>query len=413
MSLKLDSTGDVNYQIIDRLAKTYDLPDYVKQASQEETLNPAELPSSAYADNGLRQFPCHTKAACYVSSLFFLEHAGQLSEQKRELVRQRLTKFAEDFGIAADVMKADGVRRSLRQQEKESSWPDSAFAIVETRPDGSKDRRYPLRSGAEVQKAASWLLQHRDRFTFAERHKLATAILDKAAEFNVAFETTVDYELEKQAGRGTYDPAEAASMLRGRAYLQGVPQPAKEQLQKLAMALDANPLLAEDPSTTLELAKTVDQFDRVHHLTAKYAEGLCRPEDVLFAGSLKYASEFVKNACHMLTGSIYQKEQFAKLSLASVRDAFGDELARDVSTGLLVDPTKMAEVASTLPLPDAQLLDQLMKAAGEDPAAVKAAEFKPSEAERRQLAALYAIEQRGTPVGHQPTGVRGSHVVGR
>jgi hypothetical protein len=413
MSLKLDSTGDVNFQIIDRLAKTYGLPAYAKQASPEETLAPAELPSAAYADHALRQFPCHTKAACYVSSLFFLEHGDQLSDQKREVVRQRLTKFAEDFGIAADVMAADRICQERKQQTKESSLPDSAFAIVETRSDGSKDRRYPLRNGGEVQKAANWLLQHRDRFTFGERCKLATAILDKAAEFNVSFEETIDYALEKQAGRGTYDPAEASALLRGRANLQDIPATAKAQMRKLAAAIDENPLLAEDPSTTRQLAATIDQFDRAYLLTTKYAQGLSRPEDVLFAGSIKYASQFVKSACHMLTGSIYQQEQFSKLSLANVREAFGDELAKEVSTGLLVDPVKMAEVASTLPLPDAQLFDQLMKAAGEQPASVKAAEFKPSASERRQLAALYAFEQGGRELKHEPTGVRGSHVVSR
>lgn len=411
MSRTLDAAGDVNYQTFDRLSKIYGLPDYVKQANSEETLTPVGLPAGEYADIALRQFPCHTKAACYVSSLFLLEHGDQLSAGKHQRIQQRLLKAAEQFGIAGDVAAAMRKSQELGQLDKEASLPDSAFAIVLTTPDGGKDRRYPLRNSAEITKAAHWLMQYRDQLPFPERNKLAVKILDKAAEHSVSLPEELDYALEKQAGRGVYDPAEAVLMIRNRANCRGVAAPVRMHLEKLAAKIDEQPLLAEDPTTTLELATTLDQFDRAHGLTAKYAEGLSRPEDVLFKGSLKYAAAFVKESCHTITGSIYEQEQFSKLSLAVIRESLGSDLADAVSTGLLVDPEKMAEVASTLPLPDAHLLDQLMKAAGQPPVRSKAADCRISEDQRRQL-----VEQqlagRGRELGLAPSGVAGSRVIG-
>ena len=63
-----------------------------------------------------------------------------------------------------------------------------------------------------------------------------------------------------------------------------------------------------------------------------------------------------------------------------------------VSRGLEIDPEKMATVAETLPRPDAELLEQILSEAGQQPQFGKeAADGEISDAELEEIAAIYAI----------------------
>lgn len=410
--LNLDATGDTNFVDLHLFSRLYEFPAYVKQASPAETLTPKELVNTAYADPRKRQFPCHTKAACWVSTLFFLEKRSGMNAKTAAFVRRGLEQFARHHGIEADVRALLAKHGELHKQA-DADLPDSAFAIVWVDDAGGKDRRYPLRNPMEVKAAAEWFAEHRDHFIFADRQRLAEKILEKAAAFGVGFPEELDLLLEKQAGRGVYDPAEAATMLRNRAMLPRVPKEARERLLKLAEALEGNAMLAEDPSTTSVLAATVDQFDRTFGI--KYSQSFPRPEDVLFKGTLKHAAAHVKFACGTLTGSVYDSRQFSKLSVDQVRDALGSDIARAVTTGLRVDPEKMADVAPTLPLPDAQRLDRIMSAVGQMPNRNKAGAVGLQAEDREKLAAEYRFANALPEVDSlpPPTGVGGSRVIGQ
>lgn len=410
MSSILDGTADTGFQTLHRLSRQFAFPEFVKHASPEATLRPENLPSAAYADPRKRLFPCHTKASTWLRTLFFLENKAQFHPKTAQWIERGLDAAADYYGIRKEVT---ALKTAHVELNKEASLPDSSYAIVWVGDDGRKDRRYPLRNSGEVKTAAEWFAQYRDSFHFADRQTIATKILEKAAHFGVGFPAELDCLLEKQAGRGVYDPQEAAEMIRNRAMLQRVPQPVREGLLKLAGDVKSNPMLAEDPTTTAELANTVDQFDRNFGLVGKYSASFPRPEDVLFKGSLKHASEFVKNACAILTGSIYSKHQFAKLSVDHVREALGHDIADAVTTGIRLDPEKMAEVAVTLPLPDAEAFDRLMRAVGEPPVRAKAATVGLNQTERQKLAAEYKFVNALPEVDSLPTpsGVAGSRVI--
>lgn len=414
MSQNPDATGDTNFVDLHLFSKLYEFPAYVKQASPVETLTPKELPPTAFADPRKRLFPCHTKASCWVSTLFFLEKRATMNAKTAKFVANGLESFAKHHGIGADV-RALLTRHGELHKQADSDLPDSAFAIVWVDDAGSKDRRYRLCNPLEVKAAAEWFAEHRDHFIFADRRRIAEKILEKAAEFGVGLDAELDNLLEKQAGRGVYDPKEAAEMLRNRATLTAAPEEARDGLRKLASAIELNPMLAQDPMSSANLAATVDQFDRTFGLVGKYSSSFPRPEDFLFKGSLKHAAEYAKYATATLTGSIYDSRQFAKLSVDQLRDALGDDLVRAVVTGLRVDPEKMADVAPTLPLPDAQRLDRLMSAIGQVPLRNKAGSVGLDAQDREKLAAEYKFANALPEVDElpNPTGMRGSRVIGQ
>lgn len=406
-----DAAGDVNYTTMHRLSQQYCFPAYVKQADPQETLTPEGLPAGAYADTVCRLFPCHTKAACFISNLFLLENRDRLTVKQAARVADNLQRAAARLGILPDVEAAREKHASFNKAA-ESQLPDSAFAIVWHDSEGHKDRRYPLRNGLEVQAAAKWFSDYRDEFLFRDRQTIANKLLDKAAEFSVKLPDELDVLLEKQAGRGVCDPAVVAEQLRRRAALRFMPPGMKDRLEKLASDWLSQPLLAEDLATTSKLAEVVDEIDRRCHLTTHYDEALQRPEDFVFAGVVKHAAEFVQSVCPTLSGSIYEKNQFSKLSVATVRHHFGEDIAQAVTTGLRVDGQKMAQVAASLPLPDAVSLDRLMQAVGQAPVRTKAAGVGDTAAERNKAAAEYAISSQGATLsGVMLSGVRGSSTV--
>jgi hypothetical protein len=127
-----------------------------------------------------------------------------------------------------------------------------------------------------------------------------------------------------------------------------------------------------DPATMSDLASVIDEFDRNHHLLNKYSAVIPPPERVLFEVTYEQLQKIAADSVTTLTGSVYDLEQFAKLSTTDFRNLFGDELAEQVSTGLQLDPAKVAELVGTLPRPDAVIFDDLMASQGLAPLAKEA-----------------------------------------
>jgi len=382
----LDQTDDVSRREIYKFAKLYAFPTYVKQASPADTLDPQPgLASTAFADTRRRQFKCSTKAATWVSYLFFLEKKSEMDPKEAGWTQQRLDRFAQQWAIIPDIA-------ALREKHAElhkDALPDSSYMIVWASEDGSKERKYPLRNAMEVKQAAAWFSEHRDHFAYKDRQTMAVKLLEKANELGAALDEVTDDLLEKQAGRGTFDPATAAQAVCNRVLAANTPPEFREPMQKLAENLRANPHLAQCPTTVQELCATVDTFDRMTKLAQYYSEKIPRPEDIFCSALYKVARAAVDESCTLVTGTVYNRADFDKVALSDMRDAFGNDIADEMATGIMIDPEKMAEVVSTLPLADAKMLDRVLADAGIYPMMKTATAVKgPSFDELKQLAGM-------------------------
>jgi hypothetical protein len=395
---KLDQTGDTNFRELHQYVRLYDFPDFAKKAQLADIIEPETKTARIFADvRTPHQFPCHNKAAAYVSYIYFLEKQSEINPKVRDRIRGRLDKFAEYWGINNILEKATTKHASF-QAENVGALPDSSFAFVWVGDDGhgntTQTRRYPMRNDLEVKAAASWFNQYlpeiREQYGFLDRQTVANKILDKAAQMHVELPRYED-TLEKAAGRGWCDPAAAANLIRNRIKVgHRVDQPVAAALEKLADSVEHTPSMFMDPASTANLAETVDQFDRTYHVLNKYSESVPAPEDVFFRATYKEAGEMVKDACTTTTGSVYSTQDFAKISTSDIRNLFGDEMAQEVTTGLKVDPEKLATIVATLPRPDAQLFDRLLTDNGINPIAKEASDTKIGydHKQLKQLAAL-------------------------
>lgn len=358
MPSKMDHIADKSGAELARLAKLYNFPDFVKTAEMGGTdFDTTGVATEGFADLRHRQFPCHTKVACWLSTLYFLEKQAEFHPSDRQQIEHRLDRYAAYWHIkaAVDDLKE---RHKMLYKAAEASIPDSSFAYVWVGNNGRKERRLPLLNTMHVKVAAEWLEQYRDSLPFTDRHTIAKKILEKAAKFGAGISKHMDF-LEKQAGRGVCDPNEVVQLIRNRASLITNPG-LRIKYAEMADMIQAAPRKALQPGSLIKLAETLDKLDRDLGFVGKYAPGIDRPEDVLFKATFAKVAEELHNRVPTTTGNVYNKEDFSKLALDDLRALFGDEFAERVTSGGNIDAVKLAEEVQTLPRPDAQMFDGLM-----------------------------------------------------
>ena len=387
-----------------RFSTMYTFPDFVKSAETAVSLAvPPGTPLSACADPVRKQFWCHTKAACWLSHLYFHEKKAEFHPKERQRIAERLASYAAQWKIK-DACDAIVARWQQLHKSAEDNLPDSTFAYVWVGEDGTKVRQYPLRSAGEVKAAAEWLHQYRDDIPYKTRNTIAVKILEKAASFGANIKPHAEF-LEKQAGHGVCDPDAVVSLIRNRALLvppdagvqydaEGRPSGGlREHFMKMASTVKDTARIALQPDMLVKLASTLDQLDRNLGLVGKYTENIPRPEDVIFSATFnKTASELARHVA-TTSGKYYEKAAFKNLSLSDIGSLLGDEFVDRVKGPLgTIDPEKMAEEVSTLPRPDAELLDGLLSENGIVPAMRKAASAKQglTTQQMEQIAAQYA-----------------------
>jgi hypothetical protein len=376
----LDQTGDINGQQLYRLSRLYTLPDFVKKASSDAIYGDDGLENHQFADSTCRQFPCHTAASTYISTLFFLDKQAAMAPERAEFVASRLDDFAFAHGIIDRVKQLKEKLATDAPRDNVDELPDRLFALIleshESRS-GATERHYPMRNALELKKCAEYLKEYRDEFPYKYRQKMASSILDLALEYGAGLGDLDDF-LEKTAGRGAAASFEVGTLLFDRARL--LKRAGKIdfaiKMAELAKTVVGRPASIQDQDQRVKLACLVDDMDRETGLY-RLVSDLPRPEDVFFDLTEKVASEMRAKHFATTSGNIYQLADVEGLKLAEVRDLMGTDFAEAISTGgLFVSPTKVAEIVPTLPRGDAELFDRLLSSCGIHPTAKEAAHEK-------------------------------------
>jgi hypothetical protein len=373
----MDQVSDSGYTQLHEIHQLYgEMPEYVKSASVSETFSPQGLTANSYADIIGKRFPVHTKAACYVSALYFIENQSQLPKSAKALVADRISKVAKQHGIFDDIQKA--VHRSSELAKQATAISDDDYVIPE-------ERRYPIKNAAEVRAAASYLDRYRSEFPLKDRMDMAARVLRKAAELQVDL-GDLEESLHKQAGLGTYDSREVANQLNFRMVM--APEGSvREALFKVSNEILANPQLAANPGAIREMASSIDFLDRAAGI--KYGSTIRPPEDFMFEVLFKSATELVKNSFATSSGSVYSKDQLSELTRDDVADMWGEKVASDCESGIKLDVEKLATLVSSLPWREALLLDEYMRGHGQEP--IKSSQaFDIHADERQKLVAEYS-----------------------
>jgi len=388
-----DQTTDLAGRLLHRLKQVVAFPGFVKSASVVELHGDDQLPIAAYAMPGSALLPCHTPAATWLSTAFFLEQKTAMDQTLVPDVDARLRRFALYHGIENEANLLRDKHAEFHALPEDERLADEDYALVVKQGDVTVKRYYPLRNTEEVSRAGQYYLQYRDSMPYAARQQFASRVLEKAAAYGADLKDAEEV-LTRAAGQGAVVGTDVAEILYNRVQasrhgLAGALGNVQVGLLKLAKMYAEHPLKARVPGVLIQLAETLDRFDRTFKLAQYYGKGLPRPEDCLFAVTKHAMAKLVRDNVETTTGNLYRLADLETLKIAVVHEGMGADYAHALSSPgrPTIDLEKAAEVLPTLPRPDAQLFDVLCQENGIRPWG-KTAAANPFQLDNQQLLEL-------------------------
>jgi hypothetical protein len=359
----VDAASDVSYKTMFKLAKLIDFPDFVKNAEADDPTTVKALPPTVFADAINRKFPCHTKAATWLSQLYFLNARPQYPTRRASEVQDRISKAAAFFAISESVDKARAGWDGHQKTAQTIAPKDHAIVI-----NNQQNPTYalPINNPENIKAAAQEIVGNRSNYPFDIRHLASRRILHAAREHQVQLPEQADEYLHKAAGFGTTLPARAAEKLALRTIM--MPKGASQERLLGAKLASAVAKMKEIPNEELvKLAHLVDRIDAEFNIHRHYDEGVEAPEEIFFELTSRKAASVRNDYIQLTTGTIIPREAVEKLPIDKIAATLGADFLKAITAdgSLDIDCEKFARVAATLPRGDAMLLERAIEAAGE------------------------------------------------
>lgn len=342
--------------------------DFLKQPIEKLAAVNSTLSPFWFAYPPKRLFPCHTPESTILSYSYYQLGKSHWSPEEQQIILNKFNKFATHYNIS-DVLAEIERRFSIICSPVEKR----AFYLVEyVDNSGVCHRFYPVSNESDWYKAASYLHNNRNRMPYAVRKQYATNLLNLTSTLDIDSEQGakwVDF-LEPVAGFGTTTSEEYAKLAYERVKASlgiGKLNSDQEVLLKLASEVLKDPSLVRSASFLHDTAELIDYFDKTYKINPG-TNGLPFPEDVLFGLTYRKLAKIASEYFSLTSGSVYKVSDLSKIPLHVIAERFGDDMAKEITLdGREIDPVKAAEVLSTLPLPDAQVLDELASIYGVKP----------------------------------------------
>lgn len=348
------------------LNETYTMPEYVKQA-ELETLDPDvldKLPAQAFADPAYHRYPCHTKAAAWVSMGYFLKDLDNIPEGKQDILFNNFEKFAKYYHMEDDY--AQLLQKTIGQEKQAAAVPVSNSPKL-TEFGGS------IGNVDEICKAASWLVRQANKLPLSKRSEMASRIIKQADAFGVKLPERES--LEKTAGFGVNEPKEIINLMHIRASMSKNAEYADE-LNGLADRLTSRNF-PPFSSIWMKVAYAIDDFDKMAGLMHYRETGdMPLPEEVVFAIPQVTIKEADSATVQLQNGQIYQLSKLAEVGRDKYEEVMDSAVVDALFFHNMFDKEAAAEILATIPRFDVEALCDVLSSQGIEPVGkVKTAGF--------------------------------------
>ncbi len=346
------------------LNDTYSMPEYVKQA-ELESLDPEildNLPPQAFADPAYHRYPCHTKAATWVSMGYFLKDLDSIPEGKQDILFNNFEKFAKYYHMEDDY--AQLLQKTIGQEKQAAPVKESPKLTEFGGSIGNVD---------EICKAASWLVRQANKLPLSKRSEMANQIIKQADIFGVKLPERES--LEQTAGLGVNEPEEIINLMHVRASMSKNAEYADE-LNGLADRLTSRnfPPFSD---IWMKVACAIDDFDKMAGLMHYREVGdMPLPEEVVFSIPHTAIKEAESATVQLQNGQVYQLSKLAELGRDKYEEVMDSEVVDSIFLGNMFDKEAAAEILATIPRFDVEALCDALSAQGIEPVGkVKTAGF--------------------------------------
>ena len=247
--------------IFARFLTDYELPDFVRQGSQEDLGKIATLSDEAFADPSARRFPIHDRANTFVSAAYCMAQDGE----SKDAILDAIAKRAELLGIQMTLSPLAAHIDSLLNPPTTKEADDFSPIEIEIGGDVDKLVCHGKQAGFTAQ---DWFIKNLHRVPFENRTKVANALIDVMKRGD----GDVQEDVMKIAGLAECDDNEFADQLKLRMSL--IP----DSLEKGA-ALEP---LKISPAKQAERLAAVHALDEKHKLARYYGERLQDPHRTVY-----------------------------------------------------------------------------------------------------------------------------------
>lgn len=343
-----------------------EIPDYVKQASMtpkgEDSSLKLKIPLQSYGDPLNRLYPCHTKAAAWLSAV-------SLHYQKPNILPERFDWLQENVQKKLAFFNVDNPISSVESQtQKEASEINEEDYAWVCEKEGQPRGYLPLTDNDSVVEAVDYLKNNRDSIPLKYRRKIAKAIANRVDEFGEKLSDDDRDLLMKQAGYGMprYDLMGQIKIDR-EPFIRTTQQ--LEVLEKIAGVVSdlssKEAAKGKKKKTDLELLNEIeeklDQFDEITGVKKSYDTSVCRPEDIFHGVTYEKAASTLATVCELSNGIVFEKSAFEGISPGKVQSNFGDDFLNRVTIGLKIDGERFAKAAESLPAREADRLVRVLE----------------------------------------------------
>ena len=324
----IDPVSDSGFVKLCQLSKVFDLPEFVKQSSMDEQIDAKTLPAISFADSVKRVFPIHTKAAAYLSYLYFLDQKKDMAQTEINRASSGFRKAGSIWGINTEFTLADAEYKkatSIQPAEK------IAHAII---AEGLEF--LPINTASNVMSSAREFEDSRHSLPYGLRYSAANALLKAAVDMHLTTDMLPEC-VHKSAGKGLTTKEAATKELCWRIKEEKSAK-IKDALKPTADFLDQleDGILPREAAE--KVAKTIAAYDEATGVYKNYGKNVPLPEDVLFAFT-KFAADSILDTFTEVNGVTYRADD---LAAAEVDKLFGTD-----TIGLFgSDMSKVAMVVS-------------------------------------------------------------------
>jgi hypothetical protein len=343
MKLAFDQQTDYSNKELYGMFVNTDLPQYVKTAELDDSLELSTLPKMAFADSERRIYPINTPARVYVSNAYFINKKADISklygEDYTSQLENNIKEAAELFGISEDLESYNSSFNVKTASDYEERY------LTEFDLGGEEPvRLYPVKTAADLSESADHFVKNIKNYPFEVRVKTAQNIIKFAEELGVE---EVPNLVMKYAGLYYPDLAGLEREIWRRSN-----KLEKEANKKIYEGLVNEIGNITDVAEVMKVAEVLFNVENMEGLYDKTAVSnvLGDPVDCIFTQSIdKVAQDLSFIDIH---GDKYKVEDLTKISRDKYEEAFGFEL--DPS-----DVEKLAEILPTMPRSDVKLFEEI------------------------------------------------------
>lgn len=340
-----DASTDYSGKELYNITANVDLPEYVKTAEVDDSVELRKLPKTAFADSERMIYPINSPSRVYVSNAYFINKRADIvklyGEDYASQLQSNIEKAAEIFEISEDLKDYN---RNFNVKQA-SDYTENYMVDFNVDGMSSSVQLYPVKTAQDLSESAEAFTKNISKFPFQIRVKSAENFVKAAGELGV---DDLPELLLKYAGMYYPDLAN----LQHEIWRRGT-KLTKEAHKKVyeSMSKDLSNMTGFDE--VMKVAEVLFDIENMEGLydNVKVAQILGDPVDRIFTEQItKIASDLSYVEVH---GDKYKLSDLTKISKDHYEEAFGD-CGIDPNS-----PEKIADILPTMPRSDVKLLEEI------------------------------------------------------